>query len=115
MKSSREHKRCGTSFIIIVMLISIVFFMAIKVDTVALRILTRVLLIPVIAGVSFEFLSLAGRSDAWLVNILSRPGMWMQALTVKEPTSDMVEVAISAVEAVFDWKKYLRENFGKEI
>lgn len=114
MKSSKEHKRCGTSFIIIVMLISIVFFMAIRVDTIALRLITRLLLIPVIAGVSFEFLSLAGRSDSRLVNILSRPGMWMQGLTVKEPTSDMVEVAICAIESVFDWKKYLEENFKKE-
>lgn len=113
MKSSKLHKRCGTSFIIIVMIISIIFFMAIRVDGVLLRILSRIVLIPVIAGVSFEFLSLAGRSNSKIVHILSIPGFWMQGLTTKEPTPDMVEVAIAAVEEVFDWKTYLKENFGK--
>lgn len=112
MKSSKEHKRCGTSFLIIVMMISILFFMVIRVDTVPLRILSRIVLIPAIAGISYEFLRIAGRSDAPLVNILSRPGMWMQGLTTKEPTKDMVEVAIRAVESVFDWKTYIKENFG---
>lgn len=112
MKCSKEHKRCGTSFLIIVMLISILFFMVIRVESIPLRMLSRIVLIPAIAGVSYEFLRIAGRSDAWLVNILSRPGMWMQGLTTKEPTRDMVEVAIKAVEAVFDWKSYIRENFG---
>ena len=113
MKSSKEHKRCGTSFIIIVMLISIIFFMIIKVDTLWLRAVSRIVLIPVIAGVSYEFLRIAGSSDSKIVDLLSRPGMWMQGLTVKEPTPDMVEVAIAAVERVFDWKTYLQENFGE--
>lgn len=112
MKCSKEHKRCGTSFLIIVMLISILFFMVIRVESIPLRILSRIVLIPAIAGVSYEFLRIAGRSDAWIVNLLSRPGMWMQGLTTKEPTRDMVEVAIKAVEAVFDWKSYIKENFG---
>lgn len=111
MKSSKLHKRCGTSFIIIVMMISIIFFMAIRVDGMAMRILSRIVLIPVIAGVSFEFLSLAGRSNSKLIYVLSIPGFWMQGLTTKEPTKDMVEVAIAAVEEVFDWKTYLKENF----
>jgi len=111
MKSSKEHKRCGTSFIIIVMMISILFFMVIRVDNLWLRAVSRVVLVPVIAGVSYEFLRIAGRSDFWLVNILSKPGLWMQGLTTKEPTPDMVEVAIAAVEKVFDWRKYLKENF----
>lgn len=110
-KSSKQHKRCGTSFLIIVMIISILFFMVIRVDTIWLRILSRILLIPVIAGVSYEFLRLAGRSDAAIVNILSKPGMWMQNLTTKEPDDSMIEVAIAAVNAVFDWKDYIRENF----
>ena len=109
--SSKQHKRCGTSFIFIVMIISILFFMVIRTDNVGLRFLLRIVLIPVIAGVSYEFLSLAGRSDNPLVNALSRPGMWMQNLTTKEPTRDMIEVAIAAVEAVFDWKTYEAENF----
>ena len=110
-ESSRFHKRCGTSFLIIVMLISILFFMVIRVDNVWLRMVSRILLIPVIAGVSYEFLRLAGRSDNCLVNLFSKPGLWMQGLTTSEPDDGMIEVAIQAVEAVFDWKAYLRENF----
>ena len=110
-QGSKQHKRCGTSFLIIVMIISILFFMVIRVDTVWLRILSRILLIPVIAGVSYEFLRLAGRSDSAVVNLLSKPGMWMQNLTTAEPDDSMIEVAIAAVNAVFDWKAYLRENF----
>ncbi|MDO5350087.1 MAG: DUF1385 domain-containing protein [Lachnospiraceae bacterium] len=110
-KSSKQHKRCGTSFLLIVMVISILFFMVIRVDTVWLRIVSRIVLIPVIAGVSYEFLRLAGRSDSKLVDYLSRPGMWMQNLTTKEPDDSMIEVAIQAVEAVFDWRTYLNENF----
>ena len=106
-QSSKQHKRCGTSFLIIVMVISILFFMVIRVETVWLRIVSRILLIPVIAGVSYEFLRLAGRSDNPVVNILSKPGMWMQNMTTKEPDDDMIEVAIAAVESVFDWRSYL--------
>ena len=111
LKSSREHKRCGTSFIIIVMMISILFFMVVRVDTIWLRAVSRIVLVPAIAGVSYEFLRIAGKSDFWLVNLLSKPGLWMQGLTTKEPTPDMVEVAITAVERVFDWRTYLEENF----
>lgn len=110
-KSSKEHKRCGTSFLLIVMVISILFFMVIRVDDVWLRILGRVILIPVIAGVSYEILRLAGRSNSKIMDMVSRPGMWMQGLTTTEPDDDMIEVAIAAVEAVFDWKGYLAENF----
>lgn len=110
-KSSKQHKRCGTSFLIIVMLISILMFMVIRVDTVWLKVLSRVVLIPVIAGISYEFLRLAGRSDSWIVNLLSKPGLWMQNMTTKEPDDSMIEVAIAAVNAVFDWKTYLAENF----
>ncbi len=110
-KSSKEHKRCGTSFLLIVMVISILFFMVIRVENVWMRAASRIVLIPVIAGVSYEFLRLAGRSNSCVVNALSRPGMWMQALTTTEPDDSMIEVAIAAVEKVFDWKTYLRENF----
>ena len=109
--SSKEHKRCGTSFIFIVMIISILFFMVIRPEGVLLRFVSRIVLIPVIAGVSYEFLRIAGRSDNPLVNALSRPGMWMQGLTTKEPEDDQIEVAIAAVNAVFDWEKYETENF----
>lgn len=110
--SSKQHKRCGTSFLIIVMMISIVFFMVVRVDGFFLKMISRILLIPVIAGVSYEFLRLAGRSDSKLVNLLSKPGMWMQNMTTKEPDDSMIEVAIAAVEAVFDWRAYLAENFS---
>lgn len=109
--SSKEHKRCGTSFLLIVMIVSILFFMVIRVDTVFLRVLSRIILIPVIAGVSYEFLRLAGRSDTRLVNLLSRPGMWMQGLTTKEPNDEMIEVGIASVESVFDWREFLKKNF----
>lgn len=112
LKSSRLHKRCGTSFLLIVMVISILFFTVIHVDTLWLRMVSRILLIPVIAGVSYEFLRLAGRSDNGLVNLLSKPGLWLQHLTTREPDAEMAEVAIASVEAVFDWKTYLAENFG---
>lgn len=110
-KSSKQHKRCGTSFLLIVMVISILFFMVVRVKTLWLRIISRIILVPLIAGVSYEFLRLAGRSDSALVDLLSRPGLWMQNLTTKEPDDQMIEVAIAAVETVFDWKAYLANNF----
>ncbi len=109
--SSKQHKRCGTSFLIIVMMISILFFMVIQVDSIWMKMASRVLLVPVIAGISYEFLRLAGRSESTFVKILSMPGMWMQNLTTKEPDDKMIEVAIVAVEEVFDWKAYEEENF----
>lgn len=109
-KSSRLHKRCGTSFLLIVMLISVVFFMFIRVDSRWLQLVLRLLLIPVIAGVSYEFIRMAGRYDNWLVNALSQPGLWMQRMTTKEPEDDMIEVGIASVEAVFDWKKWQKEE-----
>ena len=108
-KSSRFHKRCGTSFLLIVMLVSILFFMFIRVDSPILRVVLRLLLIPVIAGVSYEFIRLAGRSDNAVVNLLSKPGLWLQGLTTKEPDDSMIEVGIASVEAVFDWKPYVEE------
>ena len=108
-KRSRFHKRCGTSFLLIVMLVSILFFMFIRVDSPILRVVLRLLLIPVIAGVSYEFIRLAGRSDNAVVNLLSKPGLWLQGLTTKEPDDEMIEVGIASVEAVFDWKPYVEE------
>lgn len=113
-KSSKEHKRCGTSFLLIVMVISIVFFMFIQVESPIVRMVLRLALVPVIAGVSYEFLRLAGRSDNCVINIFSKPGLWLQNLTTREPDDDIIEVGIAAVEAVFDWREYLCENFGKE-
>ena len=108
-KSSRLHKRCGTSFLLIVMIISIFFFMFIHVDSRVLRLVLRLVLIPVIAGVSYEFIRLAGRSDNAVVNLLSKPGLLLQHITTKEPEDDMIEVGMASVEAVFDWKAYVKE------
>lgn len=104
---SRLHKRCGTSFLFIVMFISIFFFFFIQTDTVWLKILYRLLLVPLIAGVSYEFIRFAGRSNSKLVLWLSKPGMMLQKLTTREPDLDMIEVAIRSVEAVMDWKSYV--------
>lgn len=109
-QSTRFHKRCGTSFIFIVFIISVFIFMFINFDNTWLKLLARLLLIPVIAGVSYEFIRLAGRNDRGLINVLSAPGIWLQHLTVKEPDDDMIEVGIASVEAVFDWKSFLEEN-----
>lgn len=108
-KSSRLHKRCGTSFLLIVMLISIVFFLFIRVDNRILQLLLRLVLIPVVAGVSYEFIRLAGRSDHMLVNLFSKPGLLLQRITTREPDDSMIEVGIASVEAVFDWKAYVKE------
>lgn len=113
MASSRLHKRCGTSFMLFVMMISIIVFMLVKVDDPVMRVMVRIILVPVIAGISYEVIRLAGNnSNNILIKLISAPGMWLQTLTTKEPTEDMVEVAIKSVEAVFDWKEYLKEEFG---
>lgn len=114
-RSSRQHKRCGTSFLLFVVLVSVIVFFFIRVDNMALKLILRIALVPVIAGISYEIIRLAGRSDNVLVRIISAPGMWMQKLTTKEPDEDMIEVAIASVEAVFDWKAYLKDTFGYEV
>ena len=115
MRSSRLHKRCGTSFIFFVMLVSIVLFFFIQVDNVAEKVILRILLMPVVAGISYEIIRLAGRTDNVFIKILSAPGMWIQRVTTREPDESMAEVAIASVEAVFDWKKYLQDTFGYEV
>lgn len=114
MRSSRFHKRCGTSFLLFVMIVSIILFMFITVSNPVLKVLIRILLIPVIAGISYEIIRLAGRSDNIFVKIFSAPGLLLQRLTTKEPDEQMIEVAIKSVEAVFDWRAFLKENFGFE-
>ncbi len=109
MRSSKEHRRCGTSFLFFVVLISIIFCMFIRVKTWWLRLVIRLLIIPLVAGVSYEFIQWAGNTDKKIAYYLSKPGLWMQALTTKEPTADMVEVAIQSVEHVFNWRKYLED------
>ena len=111
-KSSRQHKRCGTSFLLIVMIVSVIFFFFIRTGDPVSRILIRIALIPVIAGVSFEFIRLAGKYDNTFVNILSKPGLLLQKLTTRELDDDQIRVGMASVEAVFNWKAYLNENFG---
>ena len=110
-KSSRQHKRCGTSFLFFVLAISIILLLLIRVESPLMRVVVRIALLPVIAGISYEVLKLAGNSENALVNLLSKPGMAIQMMTTSEPDDDMIEVAIQAVEAVFDWRAYERENF----
>ena len=114
-KYSRYHKRCGTSFLFIVMIISIIVFMFINADTAWMRLIIRLLLIPVIAGISYEFIMFAGRSDSKIAYILSVPGMWVQRLTTREPDLDMIEVAIASVSAVLDWQEYQEAMRNGEI
>jgi uncharacterized protein YqhQ len=113
MRSSRFHKRCGTSFLVYVILISAVLLMFVQAKSHVMRIVIRLLLVPVIAGIAYEFIRLAGCSENRFVNALSKPGLAMQKLTTKEPDETMAEVAIAAVEAVFDWRTFIRENFEK--
>lgn len=116
--SSRLHRRCGTSFLFLVMFISIAAFILVSAllpqsTGKLVKVVVRLLLVPVIAGVSYEVLRLAGKNDSLIVRIISAPGMALQKLTTKEPDDSMIEVAIQAVEAVFDWKEY-RKEIGME-
>lgn len=115
-KSSKEHKRCGTSFMLFVMIVGIVLLFFVRVESMVMRVLVRIALLPVIAGISYELIKWAGRSNNPIVCLLSKPGLWMQRLTTKEPDDSMIEVAIASVEAVFDWKEFLRtyHNYQEE-
>ena len=97
------------------MLVSIfLHFIFVLVPVYWVRLLGRLLMVPIVAGISFEIIQWAGRSDNKIASFLSKPGLAMQKLTTIEPTEDMAEVAIAAVEAVFDWKSYLKEEFSWE-
>ena len=106
-KHTRFHKRCGTSFVFIVMIISIFVFMFVKTNVLWLRLLSRILLIPLVAGISYEFIRYAGKHNNACSNALSAPGLWVQRLTTKEPDESMIEVAIRSVEGVIDWHEYV--------
>ncbi len=113
-KSSKQHKRCGTSFLLFVVLVSCVMAFFIQSDSQLVKIGLRIALVPVIAGISYELIKWAGNSENPLINAISKPGLWMQNLTTREPDDSMIEVAIQSVEAVFDWRAYKEENFGAE-
>ena len=106
-KSSRLHKRCGTSFLFLVVIISMIFFFFIRTDSGVLRIVIRLLLVPLIAGCAHEVIRFAGKNDNVWINAVSMPGMALQRLTTREPDDAMIEVGIASVEAVFDWKAYI--------
>ena len=116
LESSRFHRRCGTSFLFLVMIVSIfLHFIFVLVPSYWFRLFGRLLMVPVVSGISFEIIQWAGRTDSKFALMMSKPGMAMQKFTTKEPTADMAEVAIKAVEAVFDWRAYLKEEFGLDI
>ena len=113
-KSSRLHKRCGTSFLFFVVIVSVILFIFIRVESPVLRVVVRILLVPLIAGISYELIRLAGRSEGKIIGLLSKPGMLLQKLTTGEPDDDMIEVGIASVEAVFDWKEYVQKMREEE-
>ncbi len=112
-KYSRFHKRCGTSFLFIVMFVSILFFLlffqVFPMENLVLKVVCRILLVPVIAGVSYEIIQWAGRHDSGLVCLVSKPGFWMQKFTTKEPDMEMLEVAIASIEAIYDWREFQKD------
>ena len=112
-KYSRFHKRCGTSCLFIVMFVSILFFLLFfqifPVESMALKVIFRILMVPVIAGVSYEIIQWAGRHDSGLVCLVSKPGFWMQKFTTREPDAEMLEVAIASIEAIYDWREFQKE------
>lgn len=101
-KYTRLHKRCGTSFLLIVMIISMLVFFFVRTDTIALRIVSRILLVPVVAGISYEVLKWAGRNDSFLVRIVSAPGLCLQKITTAEPDAGQIEAAIAAMKGVLE-------------
>ena len=117
LKYSRFHKRCGTSFLFIVLFVSILFFLLFfqifPVDNMIFKVVCRILMVPLIAGVSYEIIQWAGRKDSGLSDIVSKPGFWMQKMTTKEPDEEMLEVAIASIEAIYDWKAF-QEEAGHE-
>lgn len=115
MRCSRLHRRCGTSFLLIVMMVSIILFLFIRVDSRLLKVVLRILLVPVIAGISYEILRIAGKYDNWFVRLISAPGMWLQKITTREPDEEMVEVAIASIEKVFDWEAFENKHFKRKM
>ncbi|MBQ1457703.1 MAG: DUF1385 domain-containing protein [Butyrivibrio sp.] len=111
-RSSRFHKRCGSSFILFVLVVSIILFMFINTEIVAMKLLYRILLLPVVSGISYELIRFAGKSDNPVISIISKPGLLLQRLTTKEPDDSMIEVGIASVEAIFDWRTYQKDVFG---
>lgn len=109
-KHSRLHKRCGTSFLIIVMIVSMIVFMFLRTDNITIRIFSRIILVPFIAGISYEIIKWAGKYDNSIVKLISAPGMALQKVTTQEPTDDMIEVAIKSLKGVLENDNKLELN-----
>ncbi len=115
LASSRQHKRCGTSFLLFVVIISVIAFLILGVFGITSplwRFLARLIMIPIIAGISYEILRAAGSGKSRIANVLSKPGLALQKLVTREPDAEMAEVAIAAVNAVFDWKEWQEKELG---
>ncbi|HYM01046.1 MAG TPA: DUF1385 domain-containing protein [Blastocatellia bacterium] len=98
-RKPRQHPRCGTSFLMLVMLVAIVMFSVVRFDSLLLNLATRILLIPVIAGISYEIIRASARGGAQsLLSIITRPGLWLQNITTKEPDDSQLEVSITALK-----------------
>ena len=105
-KNPRLHPRCGTSFLIFVMIVSIIVFLIIpKGISWYARAIYKILLLPVVAGLSYEIIKFAGRYDNWFTNIISKPGMWFQYITTREPDDSQIEVAVASLKAVLTGNK----------
>lgn len=110
--SSRQHRRCGTSFLLFVMLVSVFVGIFLPKDILWQRLLSRLLMLPVVMGISYEIIHWAGSTDSKLAEIMSRPGLWLQGFTTDEPDDEMIAVGIASVNAVFDWKRWQAEELG---
>ena len=110
-ESTRFHKRCGTSFILFTLLVSIIVGIFLPKEPLLLRIGCKLLALPVVMSLSYEFIRLAGSTENPVIQALSSPGLWLQRLTTREPEDRMIEVGIASVEAVFDWKDWEEKNF----
>ncbi|WP_312047973.1 DUF1385 domain-containing protein [Anaerotignum sp.] len=99
---TRLHKRCGTSFLLFVMIISMIVFFFVRTDSIALRLVSRIFLVPFIAGISYEVIRWAGRSESKLVAAISYPGLCLQKITTAEPDASQIETAIAAMKGVLE-------------
>lgn len=102
MGCTRLHKRCGTSFLLIVMIISMFVFFFVRTDSIGLRFISRIVLVPFIAGISYEVIKWAGNSDNKIVAMVSYPGLCLQKITTSEPDASQIETAIAAMKGVLE-------------
>ena len=111
--SSRQHKRCGTSFLLFVMLVSVFVGIFLPKDILWQRLLSRLIMLPLVMGISYEIIHWAGSTDSKFADVMSKPGLWLQkTFTTREPEDDMIEVGIASVNAVFDWKAWQEKELG---